>query len=44
MSKKAHGEGCGPSAGAKQWFDFVKSPKALQIFERYGFKPYIGGK
>lgn len=25
---------------AKQWLAFLVSPKALQIFERYGFKPY----
>ena len=25
---------------AKAWVDFLKSPKALEIFGRYGFKPY----
>lgn len=25
---------------AKAWVDFLKSPKALAIFGRYGFKPY----
>lgn len=25
---------------AKLWLDFIKSPKALAIFEHYGFKPY----
>jgi molybdate transport system substrate-binding protein len=25
---------------AKQWLEFIKSPEALHIFERYGFKPY----
>jgi ABC-type molybdate transport system substrate-binding protein len=25
---------------AKAWVDFLGSPKALAIFERYGFKPY----
>lgn len=25
---------------AKAWVDFLESPKALAIFERYGFKPY----
>ena len=25
---------------AKAWLDFIHSPEALQIFERYGFKPY----
>jgi molybdenum ABC transporter molybdate-binding protein len=27
-------------AAAKAWVDFLKSPKALEIFGRYGFKPY----
>ncbi len=26
---------------AKAWLDFIHSPEALQIFERYGFKPYV---
>ncbi len=25
---------------AKAWLDFIRSPEALKIFERYGFKPY----
>lgn len=25
---------------AKLWLDFIKSPDALAIFEKYGFKPY----
>ncbi len=25
---------------AKAWVEFLKSPKALAIFQRYGFKPY----
>ena len=25
---------------AKQWLEFIRSPEALQIFERYGFKRY----
>jgi ABC-type molybdate transport system substrate-binding protein len=25
---------------ARQWLDFIRSPAALTIFERYGFKPY----
>ena len=29
---------------AKQWLDFLVSPKALALFERYGFKPYTGAK
>ncbi|MCJ9427863.1 molybdate ABC transporter substrate-binding protein [Kordiimonas marina] len=28
-----------PEAG-KAWLDFIRSPKGLEIFERYGFKPY----
>jgi len=28
---------------AKAWLDFIRSPDALHIFERYGFKPYIAG-
>jgi ABC-type molybdate transport system substrate-binding protein len=28
---------------AKAWLDFIHSPDALHIFERYGFKPYAGG-
>lgn len=27
---------------AKAWLDFIRSPVALGIFERYGFKPYAG--
>jgi molybdate transport system substrate-binding protein len=26
---------------ARTWLDFIRSPEALQIFERYGFKPAI---
>ncbi|MDR3423094.1 MAG: substrate-binding domain-containing protein [Xanthobacteraceae bacterium] len=25
---------------AKEWLEFIHSPEALKIFERYGFKPY----
>lgn len=25
---------------ARAWLDFIRSPEALAIFERYGFKPY----
>ena len=28
---------------AKVWLDFIRSPEALHIFERYGFKPYAAG-
>jgi molybdate transport system substrate-binding protein len=26
-----------------EWLDFIRSPEALAIFERYGFKPYVSG-
>jgi len=26
---------------AKEWLDFIRSPQALAVFERYGFKPYV---
>jgi molybdate transport system substrate-binding protein len=29
---------------ARAWLDFIRSPDALAIFERYGFAPYQGGK
>ena len=25
---------------AREWLDFIRSPQAMSIFERYGFKPY----
>ncbi|WP_322012804.1 substrate-binding domain-containing protein [Paraburkholderia sp. J12] len=28
---------------AQRWLQFIRSPEALEIFERYGFKPYTGG-
>ena len=28
---------------ATVWLDFIRSPAALEIFERYGFKPYTAG-
>jgi molybdate transport system substrate-binding protein len=28
---------------ATAWLDFIHSPTALEIFERYGFKPYTAG-
>ncbi|WP_374193452.1 substrate-binding domain-containing protein [Trinickia mobilis] len=28
---------------AQRWLQFIRSPDALHIFERYGFKPYTGG-
>ena len=27
---------------ARAWLDFIRSPQALEIFERYGFRPYDG--
>jgi molybdate transport system substrate-binding protein len=27
---------------AREWLEFIRSPGALAIFERYGFKPYAG--
>jgi ABC-type molybdate transport system substrate-binding protein len=27
---------------AQAWLTFIRSPEALRIFERYGFKPYSG--
>lgn len=30
-----------PTAG-RAWLEFIHSPQALQIFGRYGFKPYAG--
>jgi molybdate transport system substrate-binding protein len=29
---------------ARAWLDFIRSPEALGIFERYGFKPYDAAK
>ena len=37
-------KGAAHAQAAKQWLDFLVSPQALQIFERYGFKPYTGAK
>ena len=28
---------------ARAWLEFIRSPEALSIFERYGFKPYAPG-
>ncbi len=33
-------KGAAHPEAAKLWLDFIKSPKALAIFEHYGFKPY----
>jgi molybdate transport system substrate-binding protein len=36
-------KGAAHPAAAKAWLNFVRSPEALHIFERYGFKPYAAG-
>ncbi|AOX18370.1 glycine/betaine ABC transporter substrate-binding protein (plasmid) [Kozakia baliensis] len=36
-------KGAAHPQAAKLWLDFIKSPTALAIFERYGFKAYHGG-
>jgi molybdate transport system substrate-binding protein len=36
-------KGAAHPGAAKAWLDFIRSPQALQIFERYGFKPYAAG-
>ncbi len=36
-------KGAAHPEAAKAWLDFMRSPEALQIFERYGFKPYAAG-
>ena len=28
----------------EEWLDFIRSPAGLAIFERYGFKPYVGAR
>ncbi len=33
-------KGAAHPEAAKAWLDFIHSPEALSIFERYGFKPY----
>jgi molybdate transport system substrate-binding protein len=35
-------KGAAHPQAARLWLDFIRSPQALQIFERYGFKPYVG--
>jgi molybdate transport system substrate-binding protein len=32
--------GAAHPAAAKEWLEFIRSPEALHIFERYGFKRY----
>jgi ABC-type molybdate transport system substrate-binding protein len=36
-------KGAAHPEAAKAWLDFIRSAEALQIFERYGFKPYAAG-
>ena len=36
-------KGAPHAAAAKKWIAFLKSPAALEIFKRYGFKAYEGG-
>ena len=33
-------KGAAHAQAAQQWLDFIRSPEALAIFARYGFKPY----
>jgi ABC-type molybdate transport system substrate-binding protein len=37
-------KGASHPQSARQWLDYLVSPQALKIFERYGFKPYTGAK
>ena len=38
--KGAEVRGAAHPEAAKQWLEFIRSPEALHIFERYGFKRY----
>ena len=33
-------KGAAHPEAARLWLSFIRSPKALSIFERYGFKPF----
>jgi molybdate transport system substrate-binding protein len=35
-------KGAAHAEAAELWLSFIRSPTALSIFERYGFKPYTG--
>lgn len=35
-------KGAAHPEAARLWLSFIRSPTALSIFERYGFKPYTG--
>jgi ABC-type molybdate transport system substrate-binding protein len=35
-------KGAAHAPAARLWLSFIRSPAALTIFERYGFKPYTG--
>ena len=37
-------KGAAHPQAARAWLAFIRSPTALSIFERYGFKPYTGEK
>jgi molybdate transport system substrate-binding protein len=36
-------KGAAHPRAAEAWLNFIHSPDALHIFERYGFKPYAAG-
>jgi len=36
-------KGAAHPQAARAWLSFIRSPDALHIFERYGFKPYTAG-
>jgi ABC-type molybdate transport system substrate-binding protein len=35
-------KGCAHPVAARLWLEFVRSPEALKIFERFGFERYAG--
>ncbi|MDE2486922.1 MAG: substrate-binding domain-containing protein [Alphaproteobacteria bacterium] len=35
-------KGAAHADAARLWLEFIRSPKALAIFARYGFKPHVG--
>jgi hypothetical protein len=42
LNRAERGEGAMHPEAARAWLAFIRSPDALKIFERYGFKPYHG--
>jgi hypothetical protein len=40
---RAEVKGAPHPQSATAWLDFIHSPAAIEIFERYGFKPYTVG-